>query len=113
MTDEDKAAQMVGVSRGFYKKETNIPRITITILDQMLKQINQAAATEHLSRSAFFQKAAPQYLDTQKPKKEANNRKQRMTQAASNMDKPAGKFGKWDEIEIIRRIRDQRAGGKR
>ena len=79
----------------------------------MLKQINQAAATEHLSRSALFQKAAHQSRDAQKLKKETNERKQRMNQAAANMDKLADKFGKWNGARTIRRFRDQRTGAKR
>ena len=51
-----------------------MPRVTITISEQALKQINQAAA---------------------------------------NMDKPAGKFGKWNGSQTIRRVRDQRTGAKR
>lgn len=59
------------------------------------------------------QKASSQYLDAKRLEKEANNRRQQMTHAAANMDKPVGKFGKWNGSQTIRRVRDQRAGVKR
>ena len=90
-----------------------MPRVTITISEQALKQINQVATAKRLSRSTLPQKASSQYLDAKRLEKETNNHKQQMTQAAANMNKPAGKFGKWNGSHTIRRVRDQRAGAKR
>jgi len=85
-------------------------RVNVMVRDDVLKEIDQAAAEEKLSRSALLQKAARQYLDGQRREKEASERKQRMEKAAAAMDRLADKFGKWDGVGAIRRFRDQRAG---
>jgi len=88
-------------------------RVNIMIQEEILKEVDQAAEEENLSRSGLLQKAALRYLEIRKMEKEANERKQRMEKAAVNMDKLADKFGKWDGVGTIRQFRDQRTGAKR
>ncbi len=88
-------------------------RINVMIQEEILKEVNRAAAEEKLSRSALLQKAVRRYLEGQRLEKEANERKKRMQKAAANMDRLADKFGKWDGVGTIRQFRDQRTGAKR
>ena len=88
-------------------------RINVMLPDNVLQAVNRAAKEEHLTRSAFLQKAARQYLETKRLEQEALERKQRMQKAAANMDKLANKFGKWDGVGTIRQFRDQRLGAAR
>ena len=88
-------------------------RINIMMPDGMLHAVDHAAKEEQVTRSAFLQKAASQYLDAKRLAQEALERKQRMQQAAANMDKLANKFGKWDGVGTIRQFRDRRTGAKR
>lgn len=88
-------------------------RINVMMPDDVLHAVDHAAKEERLTRSAFLQKAARQYLEAKRLEQEALERKQRMQQAAANMDKLANKFGKWDGVGAIRQFRDQRTGAKR
>ena len=88
-------------------------RINVMIPDDVLQTVDHAAKEEHLTRSAFLQKAARQYLEAKQLEQEALERKQRMQKAAAKMDKLANKFGKWDGVGAIRRFRDQRTGATR
>ncbi len=45
-------------------------------------------------------------------KKETKQQKRRMDKAAETMDRLANKFGKWDGVGIIRRLRDERTWAK-
>ena len=88
-------------------------RINMMMPDEILQAVDHAATEEKLTRSALLQKAARRYLESKQLEKEAIERKQRMQQAAANMDKLADKFGKWDGVGTIRQFRDQRTGAKR
>ena len=85
-------------------------RINLMMPDKLLEVIDRAATEEHLTRSAFLQKAASRYLEEKRLEQEALERQQRMEKAAAKMDKPADKFGKWDGVGAIRRFRDERTG---
>ena len=88
-------------------------RINVMMPDDALQAVDLAATQERLTRSAFLQKAARQYLETKRLEQEALARKQRMQQAAAKMDKLADKFGKWDGVGTIRQFRDRRTGDTR
>ncbi len=88
-------------------------RINVMMPDELLQAVDRTAEEERLTRSAFLQKAARRYLDANQLEQHAFERRQRMQQAAANMDKLADKFGKWDGVGTIRRFRDQRTGRKR
>ncbi len=88
-------------------------RINVMMPDDVLQMVDHAATAEHLTRSAFLQKAARRYLEEKRLAQEAFERKQRMQQAAANMDKLANKFGKWDGVGTIRQFRDRRTGATR
>ena len=88
-------------------------RINVMMPDDILQAVDHAATEERLTRSAFLQKAAHQYLEAKRLEQEALARKQRMQQAAANMDKLADKFGRWDGVGTIRQFRDRRTGATR
>lgn len=85
-------------------------RINVMMPDDILETVDHAATAEHLTRSAFLQKAARRYLEAKRLEQEALERKQRMQKAAARMDKLADKFGKWDGVGTIRQFRDWRSG---
>ena len=88
-------------------------RINMMMQDDMLQAVDHAATEEHLTRSAFLQKAARRYLEAKRLEQEAVARKQRMQKAAAKMDRLADKFGKWDGVGTIRQFRDRRTGATR
>ena len=88
-------------------------RINMMMQDEMLQAVDHAATEEHLTRSAFLQKAARRYLEAKRLEQEAVARKQRMQKAAAKMDTLADKFGKWDGVGTIRQFRDRRTGTTR
>lgn len=88
-------------------------RVNVIIPDELLETLDRAADEEDTSRSGLIQQAAQQWLEDRRRRQEAAERKVRMEQAASNMDRLAEKFGKWDGMGTIRQFRDQRSGAKR
>ena len=88
-------------------------RVNVIISDQILEELDRAAADEHTSRSGLIQTAAKRYLEERRLEKEMANRKRKMKQAALKMDRLAEKFGTWDGVRTIREFRDQRSGGPR
>ena len=88
-------------------------RINVMMPDDILQAVDHAATEERLTRSAFLQKTAYQYLEAKRLEQEALARKQRMQKAAAKMDKLADKFGRWDGVGTIRQFRDRRTGATR
>ena len=88
-------------------------RINVMMPDDVLQTVDHAATEEHLTRSAFLQKAARRYLEAKRLEQEALERKQRMQEAAAKMDKLANKFGKWDGVGTIHQFRDRRTAATR
>ena len=88
-------------------------RVNVILPDNILKDLDRAAADEHTSRSGLLQTAAQRYLEERRLEKEAAARKKKMKQAAMKMDRLARKFGKWDGVGTIREFRDQQSGGSR
>ena len=87
-------------------------RINIILQNDLLEQIDRAAAEENLSRSGFLQEAARAYVARRREEQEAAERLARRQKAAVEMDRLAEKFGKWDGVKILRRFRDSRSGKK-
>ena len=83
-------------------------RINVMMPDDILETVDHAATEEHLTRSAWLQKAARRYLEAKRLEQEALARKQRMQNAAARMDTLADAFGKWDGVGTIRQFRDRR-----
>jgi len=85
-------------------------RANIIIPDDLLEQIDTAATQDNLSRSGWLQDAARAYLDRRRHEREAVERTAKMQKAAAEMDRLAEKFGKWDGVKMLRRLRDSRSG---
>lgn len=83
-------------------------RINVFIGDGLLKDIDQQAEREGISRSALLQRAASDYLERARAAREAEERKAHMQEACRRMDDLAKKLGKWDPVKVIRRARDAR-----
>ncbi|WP_454062251.1 ribbon-helix-helix domain-containing protein [Candidatus Nitrospira salsa] len=88
-------------------------RVNVIIPDQILNDLDRAAAEESMSRSGLLQAATQRYLEERRLEKETAARKKKMEQAALKMDHLAKKFGKWDGVGTIREFRDQRTGANR
>lgn len=85
-------------------------RANIIIPDDLLEQIDTAATQDNLSRSGLLQEAARAYLAHRREQREAVERTAKMQKAAAEMDRLAEKFGKWDGVKMLRRLRDSRSG---
>jgi len=85
-------------------------RVNVIIPDRLLDTLDKAAEEEKMSRSGLIQEATRRLLEERRLEQEAVARKKKMERAASKMDRLAEKFGKWDGVKSIRRIRDQQTG---
>jgi metal-responsive CopG/Arc/MetJ family transcriptional regulator len=87
-------------------------RVNIILPDDLMKELDQAATEDNLSRSGALQEASRLYLNQRRAQREADERRIRMQKAASEMDRLADKFGKWDGVKIIRHFRESRSRGR-
>jgi metal-responsive CopG/Arc/MetJ family transcriptional regulator len=87
-------------------------RINIVIQNELLKQIDQAATEDNVSRSGWLQEAARGFLTRRREEREAAERLARRQKAAVEMDRLAERFGQWDGVKIVRQFRDSRSGRK-
>jgi len=85
-----------------------VARINVFLGDGLLKEIDEQADREAVSRSALLQRAASLYLDRARKEREEAERRTRMEDACRRMDGLAKKLGAWDAVKVIRRARDAR-----
>jgi replicative DNA helicase len=83
-------------------------RVNVFIGDGLLKDIDDQAKREHITRSALLQRASTDYLERARAAREAERRKVQMQEACRGMDDLAKKLGAWDPVKVIRRARDAR-----
>ena len=83
-------------------------RINVFLGDGLLKDIDEQADHEGISRSALLQRAANEYLERARNAREAEKRRGEMQEACRRMDALAKKLGPWDPVKVIRRARDAR-----
>jgi metal-responsive CopG/Arc/MetJ family transcriptional regulator len=96
----------------FVRNEVCMARVNVVIQDDLLKELDRAAAEEHVSRSGYLQDAVRAHLTHRRAQQEAREQRARMEKAAAEMDRLAEKFGKWDGAKIIRQFRDSRSRRK-
>ncbi len=84
-------------------------RVNVVLPDDLLDELDRAATEDNLSRSGVLQKASRFYLAHRREQRERAERQARMQKAATEMDRLAEKFGKWDGVKIIRQFRDTRS----
>lgn len=87
-------------------------RVNIILPNELLEAIDRAALEDNSSRSGLLQEAARAHLERRREQREAAERKARMEKAATEMDRLAEKFGRWDGVRIVRKFRDSRSRGK-
>ena len=83
-------------------------RINIFVGEGLLKDIDEQAKREQISRSALLQRAANDYLERARAAREEEKRRGEMQEACRRMDDLAKKLGAWDPVRVIRRARDAR-----
>lgn len=88
-------------------------RVNVFMNDDLLKAVDAEAEREGTNRSALLQKAAETYLQEARRQREEVERRRKMEEACTRMDKLAEKLGDWDPVPIIRQFRDARRGSKK
>jgi len=83
-------------------------RVNVFIADGLLKEIDDQAKRDHITRSALLQRAATDYLERARAALEEEKRRGEMQEACRRMDDLAKKLGAWDPVKVIRRARDAR-----
>ncbi len=83
-------------------------RVNVFFGDGLLKEIDEQAEGDGISRSALLQRAATEYLERARAAREEEARRAQMQDACRRMDDLAKKLGKWDPVKVIRRARDAR-----
>ncbi len=83
-------------------------RINVFIGDGLLKDIDEQARREQISRSGLVQRAASDYLERARAAREEERRRGEMQAACRRMDDLAKKLGAWDPVKVIRRARNAR-----
>ena len=87
-------------------------RVNIILQNELLEAIDRVALEDNSSRSGLLQEAVRAYLERRREQREAAERKARMEKAATEMDRLAEKFGRWDGVSIVRKFRDSRSRGR-
>lgn len=84
-------------------------KIMISLPEELLKDIDEAAAAEHRSRSGLVREATREYVAKRRRKRPIDDPKVR--EAIRFMDKMAAEWKEpFDSTELIRKMRDSRYG---
>lgn len=86
-------------------------RANVFTSDDFLKAVDAEAEREGTTRSALLQKAAEEYLQHARERREEAERQRAM--ASKRMDLLAEKLGDWDPVSIIRQVRDAWPGSRK
>ncbi len=88
-------------------------KILFSLPEELLVEIDAAAAAEHRSRSELIREAIRRYIaDLPGKKRPIDDPKVRA--AVKSMDEIAGKIhGEWDAVREVRDMRDSRYGARR
>jgi metal-responsive CopG/Arc/MetJ family transcriptional regulator len=79
-----------------------MPKVNVSLSQDILDELDKAARDSHTSRSAFLAEAVKHYLE----EKEAEARRQRMKEAAEAIDRFREEFGGWDGTAEVLKWRD-------
>lgn len=82
-------------------------RVNITMPEEFLKEVDRLAKEEHLTRSALIRESVEAYIVKKNEELAEKERRERMQKAAKLQDALAKKTGKWDTVQVVRRIREQ------
>lgn len=81
-----------------------VAKINVSLPEDVLKQLDEAAREAHASRSALLVQAVKRYLE----EKEEERKREKRRQAAATMDRLREEFGGWDGTAEIIKWRDLR-----
>ena len=83
-------------------------RISITVSDEELSEIDHFRERGSSARSSFIREAVKFYMDRVRAKEQEKRRRKRMQEAALDIRKLRKKAGDWDGVSEIRKWRDAR-----
>ncbi|MCL4474182.1 MAG: ribbon-helix-helix domain-containing protein [Actinobacteria bacterium] len=85
-------------------------KILFSLPEDLLAEIDAAAAAEHRSRSELIREATRRYI-ADLPEKKRPIDDPRVREAVRSMDEIARKIhGEWDAVQVVRDMRDSRYG---
>ena len=79
-----------------------VTKINISIKEELLQKMDQAAREAHVTRSALIAQAVEHLM----AEKEREKRKEKMQKAAETMDRFREKFGNWDATSEVLKWRE-------
>jgi metal-responsive CopG/Arc/MetJ family transcriptional regulator len=79
-----------------------MPKVNVSLPDDVLHELDKAAREAHTSRSAFLAQAVKHLIE----ELEEEKRKERRLQAAAAIDRIREEFGPWDGTAEILKWRD-------
>jgi len=85
-----------------------MPKINVSLHQEILWQIDQARNEGKMSRSEFFRQASLVYLQFLEKKKREEEKRQGIEKAIQIQDKIRERVGHWDALEELRRMREAR-----
>ena len=80
-----------------------MPKVNVSLPDDVLRELDKAAHESHASRSAFLAQAVQHYLEEQEEAKQ----RERGRKAAEVIDRFREQFGAWDGTAEVLRWRDR------
>ncbi len=79
-----------------------VTKINVSIRDELLERLDDAAKESHSARSALIAQAVERLLE----EKEQEKRRKKMRKAAEAMDRFREKFGDWDATAEVLKWRE-------
>ncbi len=83
-------------------------RVIVFLKDDLLADIDSAAADFKITRSALLRSVLLRCLEARRKDREEAEIRREMEQAGKGMDALAEKLGTWNPVRIIREFRDSR-----
>ena len=80
-----------------------VVKINVSIREDVLKKLDEAAGEAKTSRSAFLTEAVEHYLQ----EKEEDRKRQQRRRAADKIDRIREKYGPWDGTAEVLKWRDR------
>ncbi len=79
-----------------------VVKVNVSLPENVLKELDEAARQFHVSRSAFLTQAVQHFLEA----KDAERRMEQRRRAAAEMDRIREEYGGWDGAAEIIKWRD-------
>jgi len=79
-----------------------VPKVNVSLSEEVLQDLDKAARESRTSRSAFLAQAVRHYLE----EKTEEQRREKRKEAAAGIDRFREKFGGWDGTSEVLKWRD-------